>query len=185
MGQTCCCDVEQEGVTLVGVSQAPAIDPNNEKLDEPTEDIPEDSFNPSAKQSKSPGLEPLPPPEATPPPPPPAAEAAPPSKLAPAGIDEHVQTFIVDVKTEGSGGKLGFAVGRRQGDDLLEVIKVAEAGVIPEWNRANPEKSVAAGCLLLAINGAAVNGRDKDDVVRDIQAGMQASRLQIEFKRPI
>mmetsp|Transcript_38983 Transcript_38983/g.70964 ORF Transcript_38983/g.70964 Transcript_38983/m.70964 type:complete len:189 (-) Transcript_38983:123-689(-) len=187
MGQACCCDVQPEGASLVAVSQAPVIDHNSEKLDEPSHET-QDASAANGKQSSSeyfasPVPDPLPPPEATPPPPPPVAEA-PVASVSEKGSNSSSKKFIVDVKTEGAGGKLGFAVGRRHGDDLLEVIKVADDGIVPAWNKANPEKAVVPGCTLLAINGGDVIGRDRDDVIRDIQAGMQATRLQMEFGKP-
>mmetsp|Transcript_43620 Transcript_43620/g.102858 ORF Transcript_43620/g.102858 Transcript_43620/m.102858 type:complete len:192 (+) Transcript_43620:109-684(+) len=188
MGGACCCEEHETKAALVDVSQLPIVDYTEEQKPDSASvmmtDEQEDA-DPGIHETSKPvpgGLdEPIKPaPLAADPP---VIEAV---KAVPAPVVEEkllaAGNFVVDVVSEGS--KLGFGIGHKLGEPSIEVVKLHDVGMIPEWNREHPDKQVTIGCKIVAINGEPVVPGEREAMLKNITDAVQRPRLRLEIGQP-
>eukprot|EP00971_Amphidinium_carterae_P263111 5220123-Amphidinium_carterae.2 len=86
--------------------------------------------------------------------------------------------FLVSLDTR-SGGKLGFGVGHKPGEMTLHVVKLQDVGLVPDWNRAHPDKQVSVGSRIHEINGKKVEPKEQELMMKDIADA--CSKPQVTF----
>mmetsp|Transcript_36470 Transcript_36470/g.66818 ORF Transcript_36470/g.66818 Transcript_36470/m.66818 type:complete len:184 (-) Transcript_36470:175-726(-) len=183
MGARCCCEEthEQSG-TLVDLSQTRVEEEYNQEKDGP-QPMDEPPPLPSNVDEGTP-VPPESPPLAAPMPVPVAEVVATPIKQVEVDvIPQAAKTFTVEVEV--SGRRLGFGIGHKHGLAAIEVVKVHEEGIIPEWNRIHyPEKQVVVGCKIVALNGRPIIAKDRDAMLSDITEAVAEPRLRMEIENP-
>mmetsp|Transcript_11398 Transcript_11398/g.25860 ORF Transcript_11398/g.25860 Transcript_11398/m.25860 type:complete len:186 (-) Transcript_11398:15-572(-) len=98
-------------------------------------------------------------------------------------VVQAAHTFTVDVEV--GGRRLGFGIGHKLGLAAIEVVKVHEDGIIPEWNRIHyPEKQIVVGCKIVSLNGRPIVAKDRDAMLSDITEAVAEPRLRMEVENP-
>mmetsp|Transcript_8953 Transcript_8953/g.16114 ORF Transcript_8953/g.16114 Transcript_8953/m.16114 type:complete len:181 (+) Transcript_8953:91-633(+) len=178
MGQThCCCEPADESMVDMAPPMTVEVEgrgPKPETVDYPSSlPVPESAAEvpavPEESETSPPVVEPEPLPEVEPAPPPPPLDAA-------------SDCFLVTVDTT-TGRKLGFGVGHKPGEVTLHVVKVQDAGIIPDWNRQNPDKQVLVGSRIREINGEKVVPKEQELMMKDIADACSQPRLTFLVER--
>mmetsp|Transcript_50111 Transcript_50111/g.119257 ORF Transcript_50111/g.119257 Transcript_50111/m.119257 type:complete len:220 (-) Transcript_50111:123-782(-) len=84
----------------------------------------------------------------------------------------------------GGGNTLGWSLGHKAGKASLHVVDVTDVGLIPSWNRQNPEKRIERGAEVLLLNGQLIDpGLSTDDLTALILDSCMARELNLVVKR--
>mmetsp|Transcript_35677 Transcript_35677/g.65433 ORF Transcript_35677/g.65433 Transcript_35677/m.65433 type:complete len:177 (+) Transcript_35677:81-611(+) len=176
MGARCCCEESQEQVaTLVDVSQMPIEEDAQENLKDETLMVQSSVDDTKITPEPVAGGAPLPVEEKI------ATVEAPIKKVD--TIDEDSNTFTIDVEV--AGRRLGFGIGHKHGQASIEVVKLHDDGVIPEWNKTHgPDKQVVIGSKIVGLNGVRIVPKDREEMLQDITKAVSVPRLTMEIERP-
>mmetsp|Transcript_23403 Transcript_23403/g.43056 ORF Transcript_23403/g.43056 Transcript_23403/m.43056 type:complete len:179 (-) Transcript_23403:133-669(-) len=99
----------------------------------------------------------------------------------PEGLEERGnsrKTFLVDVLIP-EGGKLGFGIVYREGENRLEVVKLHDNGMIKEWNREHPDKMVQVGSHILAINDEMITPASQEEMARAVAQAFKNTHVRL------
>mmetsp|Transcript_6139 Transcript_6139/g.14674 ORF Transcript_6139/g.14674 Transcript_6139/m.14674 type:complete len:179 (+) Transcript_6139:132-668(+) len=88
------------------------------------------------------------------------------------------RAFLVDVLIP-EGGKLGFGIVYREGENKLEVVKLHDNGMIKEWNQQHPDKIVQVGSHILAINDKRIAPATQQEMARAVANAFKSSHVRL------
>eukprot|EP00403_Amphidinium_massartii_P042472 CAMPEP_0178442638 /NCGR_PEP_ID=MMETSP0689_2-20121128/38312_1 /TAXON_ID=160604 /ORGANISM="Amphidinium massartii, Strain CS-259" /LENGTH=182 /DNA_ID=CAMNT_0020066279 /DNA_START=86 /DNA_END=631 /DNA_ORIENTATION=+ len=90
--------------------------------------------------------------------------------------------FSVSLSTQG--GRLGFRIGHKPGQDSLRVVDVHATGALADWNKENPARQVCVGCSILRINDTQVTSKDQTEMMKEVVEACRAPKLTMLVMRP-
>mmetsp|Transcript_11175 Transcript_11175/g.20325 ORF Transcript_11175/g.20325 Transcript_11175/m.20325 type:complete len:188 (-) Transcript_11175:74-637(-) len=181
MGGQCCCEADVGSATMVEVSQNPVA--NSETLimaEHETTAVGEIPPPPAYSSQEAGDTVQAKLSEADKAPEGALGKAAPNSKEE----DQEVVGPEFRVRLDTQGGRLGFRIGHKPGEDSLQVVDVHVQGALADWNKAHPERMVECGCCIIAINGTPVRSKDQNDMMKDVVEACKSPTLELTMLRP-
>mmetsp|Transcript_15613 Transcript_15613/g.36546 ORF Transcript_15613/g.36546 Transcript_15613/m.36546 type:complete len:195 (+) Transcript_15613:147-731(+) len=98
-------------------------------------------------------------------------------------IDMNSQdVFEVEI-SKANGKRFGFYVSYQPGARHLEVAKVLASGLIPEWNKENPNWIVEEGYHILAVNGTRIQPQAQGTRHAAMVQACKETKLCFVFRR--
>mmetsp|Transcript_13219 Transcript_13219/g.30085 ORF Transcript_13219/g.30085 Transcript_13219/m.30085 type:complete len:173 (-) Transcript_13219:189-707(-) len=100
-------------------------------------------------------------------------------------IEEQQSEPPFFVQLELGDKKLGISVGHNRGAAELEILSVHETGLIPDWNKENPDKAVYPGCCITALNNKNVINKPGNEMLAELTTELgKSSVLLLTVTRP-